>query len=72
MVSGTYRVTLSICGGEEFDSLSADAQERLALDFRAACDETQYLSGPEYLRRIGRGNIRAYLDCLRAGDAKIR
>lgn len=55
--------------GAEWEALSAIESVRLERDYSSAMDEDD-CSVKEYGRRIGRGNLRAYVDCLMAGDAR--
>ena len=55
--------------GEEWTKLDTVEKGRIGRDYSAAMYE-EGCSVAEYARRIGRGNLRAYTDCINAGYAR--
>ena len=66
---GLAHSALAKCAGVEYAELPFEDQRRLCWDFLDAEREDE-CSAPEYVGRIGRGNLAEYLKCLRAGDAR--
>jgi len=53
------RMGLAFAFGSEWASLNSEERSLLADDFTTAD-----ISAAEYRRRIGRGNLRSYVNCL--------
>ena len=60
---------LQIAAGSEFLALTRADQDNVAADFAAALAEDN-CGALEYMRRIGRGNLQAYADCLRVSRGR--
>lgn len=55
--------------GNEYRNLSREDRRRVTEDFTAAWTEDG-CNAHEYRRRIGRGNLQSYADCLRVGEIR--
>jgi len=59
------RTDAAVVFGKEYDDLPVSRRRLVDADYQAAWREDNVFP-EEYMRRIGRGNLRAYSDCLAA------
>lgn len=69
VLDGICDAFLEVAFGREWIDLDLEGRRLVMADFVDA-SESEELSVSEYWRRIGRGNLEAYADCLKAGATR--